>query len=360
MNGNSFKINKLKTYKYSKIVRFWLVIVLIMLIGQVLLNGISSLTGSDLSITKWDITPKIIPPIGKQQWNDVFELYKQTPQFNSINSELTLKKFKNVFFWEYFYKIWKYNLWTIILIPFIFFTITKKIDWYLIKFFFIVVILAVLTASTKLITNMFDNANQLWFSAYQSALQFLFAILTIGTIVKIISYVYNFENKSNTDQSKFTLFLMIITFIQLILSGLMSSMRASLRFPTWPSMNGKVIPEVLSNRANWTLHNLTNYESFDFAPALVQFSHRFIAYTILILTMFYYFKKRNNTYTRAIKWLTFTYTLVLFHVFLGILTLIKSKTDIPVLFTLLHQLTGLLFFVSLLFLHLSLKKNRIK
>lgn len=351
-------MKKLRTYKYSKIVRFWLTIGLIMLIGQVLLGGITRLTGSGLSITKWDIITGIIPPLGKAQWNEVFELYKQTPQFHKINSEFTLKNFKAIYFWEYFHRLWVRLLGIIFLIPFIYFIIKKKIDWYLIKRLLLVVLLAALTASAGWIMVMSGLVERPWVNAYKLTLHFILAILTIAALVKTIADVYNFENKSKTDQSGFTLFLLVITFIQLILAGLMSGMKASLYYPTWPSMNGKVIPDVLKHSSNWTLHNLTNYDIYDFAPALIQFSHRLIAYIILGLILFYYFNKRNKTYTRAIKWLTNTYTLVLFQVFLGILTLIKSKTGIPMLYAVLHQLTGLLFFISLLFLHLSLRRKK--
>jgi len=350
----------LKTYRYNKTIRFWLTLGLIMLIGQVILGGITRLTGSGLSITKWDIITGIIPPFGKEQWNEVFELYKQTPQFHKINSEFTLKNFKTIYFWEYFHRLWVRLLGVIFLIPFIFFTIKKKIDWYLIKRLIVVVILAALTASAGWIMVLSGMVDRPWVNAYKLTLHFMLAILTIAALVKTIADVYYFENKSNADQSRFTLFLLIITFIQLIFAGLMAGMRAALYYPTWPSMNGVVFPEVLKNSANWTLHNLTNYDSFEFAPALIQFSHRFIAYVILGLTMFYYFNKRNKTYTRAIKWLTFTYTLALFQIFLGILTLIKSKTGIPMLYAVLHQITGLLFFISLLFLHLSLRRRKIK
>ena len=351
-------MKNLRTYKYSKIVRFWLTIGLIMLIGQVLLGGITRLTGSGLSITKWDIITGIIPPLGKAQWNELFELYKQTPQFHKINSEFTLRNFKAIYFWEYFHRLWVRLLGIIFLIPFIYFIIKKKIDWYLIKRLLLVVLLAALTASAGWIMVMSGLVERPWVNAYKLTLHFILAILTIAALVKTIADVYNFENKSKTDQSGFTLILLVITFIQLILAGLMSGMKASLYYPTWPSMNGKVIPEVLKHSSNWTLHNLTNYDVYDFAPALIQFSHRLIAYIILGLMLFYYFNKRNKTYTRAIKWLTNTYTLVLFQVFLGILTLIKSKTGIPMLYAVLHQLTGLLFFISLLFLHLSLKRKK--
>ena len=331
-----------------------------MLIGQVILGGITRLTGSGLSITKWDIITGVIPPLGKQQWNEIFELYKQTPQFHKINSEFTLKNFKSIYFWEYFHRLWVRLLGVVFLIPFIFFIIKKKIDWYLIKRLLIVVILAALTASAGWIMVLSGMVDRPWVNAYKLTLHFILAILTITALVITIADVYYFENKSKADHSRFTFFLLIITFIQLLLAGLMSGMKAALYYPTWPSMNGKIIPEVLREPINWTLHNLTNYDTFEFAPALIQFSHRFVAYVILSLTMFYYFYKRNNTYTRAIKWLTYTYTLALFQIFLGILTLIKSKTGIPILYASLHQLTGLLFFISLLFLHLSLKRRSAK
>jgi len=349
-----------KNYKYSKIVRNWLLVGLLMLIGQVVLGGITRLTGSGLSITKWEIITGVIPPLSKQQWLETFELYQQTPQFQKINSTFTLNDFKLIFFWEYVHRLWVRVLGFIFLIPFIIFVITKKIDLYLIKRLLVVVLLAALTASAGWIMVQSGLIDRPWVNAYKLTIHFILAMLTIAAMVKTIADVYQFENKSNEDKSGFSLVLIILTFIQLIFAGLMSGMKAGLYYSSWPSMNGKIIPQVLLDSSNWNLHNLTNYDSFEFAPALIQFIHRFLAYTILALTMYYYFNKRNHLYTRAIKWLTFTYTLVLFQVFLGIITLIKIKEGIPLIYAVLHQLTGVLFFISLLFLYYSLRKKHKK
>ena len=122
-------------------------------------------------------------------------------------------------------------------------------------------------------------------------------------------------------------------------------------------MNGRFIPEVLLDAGNWNLHNLTNYDSYSFTPALVQFIHRLLAYIILSASIFYYFRKRNQLHTLAIKWLTTSYYLIIAQVVLGILTLIRIKTGIPLIYGVLHQLTGLLYFISLLFLYYSLRKK---
>jgi len=73
--------------------------------------------------------------------------------------------------------------------------------------------------------------------------------------------------------------------------------------------------------------------------------------------VYFYHKKRNHVHTSAIKWLTVSYLLVVFQVFLGIMTLLKIKTGIPLVYGTLHQLVGVLYVISLLFLYYSLRKK---
>ena len=346
-----------KKFLYTKTIRSWLLLGLIMLIGQVILGGITRLTGSGLSITSWDIITGVIPPMNKQQWMELFELYKQTPQFQKINSDFTLKEFKFIYFWEYLHRLWVRSLGIIFLIPFVIFVVRKKIDIFLIKRLSLVVILTAITASAGWIMVQSGLVNRPWVNAYKLTLHFILAILTIAAMVKCIADVYLMENKPKKGQTRFVLILLIFTFIQLVFAGLMAGMRAGLYYATWPSMNGTFIPQVLLESSNWTWHNLTNYDRFAFAPALVQFVHRMLAYILLLLTFFFYHKKRNNVHTSAVKWLTVSYLLIVFQVFLGIMTLIKIKTGIPLFYGTLHQLVGLLYLISLLFLFFSLRKK---
>ena len=346
-----------KQYLYTKTIRFWLLTGLVMLIGQVILGGITRLTGSGLSITSWDIITGVIPPLNKTDWLEAFELYKQTPQFHKLNSDFTLKQFKFIYFWEYFHRLWVRALGIIFLIPFIIFLVRRQIDTFLIKRLFLVVVLAALTASAGWIMVMSGLVDRPWVNAYKLTLHFLLAIVTIGAMVKCIADVYLMENKPKKGHTKFVMILLVLTAIQFVFAGLMAGMRAGLYYATWPSMNGTFIPAVLLDGSNWTWHNMTNYDRFSFAPALVQFVHRLLAYIILALTVYFYHKKRNHVYTSAIKWLTVSYLLVVFQVFLGIMTLLKVKTGIPLVYGTLHQLVGLLYVISLLFLYYSLRKK---
>ena len=328
-----------------------------MLIGQVILGGITRLTGSGLSITSWDIVTGVIPPMNNQQWMEHFELYKQTPQFQKINADFSLKQFKFIYFWEYLHRLWVRSLGLIFLVPFIIFVIRKKIDFFLIERLFLVVLLTALTASAGWIMVQSGLVNRPWVNAYKLTLHFILAIFTILAMVKCVADVYLMQNKPNKNETRFVLILLILTFIQLIFAGLMAGMRAGLYYSTWPSMNGAFIPQVLLDSNNWTWHNMTNYDQFAFAPALVQFIHRMLAYLLLGLTFFYYHKKRNHVHTSAVKWLTLSYLLMIFQVFLGIMVLLKIKTGIPLFYGTLHQLVGVLYVISLLFLYYTLRKK---
>lgn len=81
----------------SRPVIIWLFIGVGMLFVQVVLGGITRLTGSGLSITEWDVVTGSIPPLNQTQWVTAFEKYKQTPQYLLINTGFTLPDFKFIF-----------------------------------------------------------------------------------------------------------------------------------------------------------------------------------------------------------------------------------------------------------------------
>jgi cytochrome c oxidase assembly protein subunit 15 len=346
-------------YKYTKTIRIWLITGLVMLIGQVILGGITRLTGSGLSITRWDIVSGVIPPLNTIQWQEAFDLYKQTPQYHKINAHFTLSDFKFIYFWEYAHRLWVRILGFIFLIPFILFVIRKQIDFYLIKRLGVVIFFTALTASAGWIMVQSGLVDRPWVNAYKLSLHFILAIVSITAMAKAVADVYNYKNSAKKPEVKIIFLLISITFIQMIFAGLMSGMKAGLYYPSWPDMNGYFIPDVLANPANWNLHNLTNYDTFVFAPALVQFVHRLLAYIILIFTIYLYIKYRTRLYQRAKFWLTAAGVLVIIQLTLGILTLLHIRSGIPLVYGVLHQLTGILFFISLVFLFLSLRKGEV-
>ena len=66
---------------------------------------------------------------------------------------------------------------------------------------------------------------------------------------------------------------MLVLAVQLVLGGIMSGMKAALFYPTWPDMNGAVIPAILFDADAWSVENFVNYDKTPFMSALIQTLH---------------------------------------------------------------------------------------
>jgi cytochrome c oxidase assembly protein subunit 15 len=83
----------------------WLLAVAFLVMAMVVVGGITRLTESGLSITRWDPISGVLPPIGDAQWQAEFAAYRQSPQYQMVNSGMTLADFKSIFFWEYVHRL---------------------------------------------------------------------------------------------------------------------------------------------------------------------------------------------------------------------------------------------------------------
>src|SRR5688500_11651602 len=110
------------------LISLWLFVGVTMVFIQILLGGITRLTGSGLSITRWEIVTGTLPPLNETQWNEAFDLYKQTPQYQKINEGMSLSQFKFIFFWEYVHRLWARIMGFVFAIPFVYFLLRKSLS----------------------------------------------------------------------------------------------------------------------------------------------------------------------------------------------------------------------------------------
>src|SRR6516225_5451989 len=114
-------------------VALWVYAGVIMLLIQVILGGITRLTGSGLSITEWNVVTGALPPINHAQWMDAFDKYRQTPQFRLINSDFTLSNYKFIFFWEWFHRLWARMVGVVFLVGFAWLLWKRKLQQWMIR-----------------------------------------------------------------------------------------------------------------------------------------------------------------------------------------------------------------------------------
>jgi cytochrome c oxidase assembly protein subunit 15 len=101
----------------TRAVVYWLYTGMAMIVVQILLGGITRLTGSGLSITEWNVVTGALPPISDAQWLVEFEKYKATPQFRYLNFDFSIADFKVIYFWEWFHRNWARLIGVVFAIP---------------------------------------------------------------------------------------------------------------------------------------------------------------------------------------------------------------------------------------------------
>ncbi|MBG9375962.1 COX15/CtaA family protein [Panacibacter sp. DH6] len=331
-----------------RIIANWLFIGVGMLLVQVLLGGITRLTGSGLSITQWDPIMGAVPPTSEAAWQQAFDKYQQIAQYKFINNHFTLADFKFIFFWEWFHRLWARFMGLVFLFPFIFFLIKgwfKK--WMIVPLVMLFVLGGLQGLLGWVMVKSGLNDENVYVNHFRLAIHFMAAmILIVYTLVFALSLrIPQNQRLYNKELKSFAGWITGLITIQLIYGCFMAGLKAASAAPTWPDINGAILPTGMFEKGftGSVLHN----------PIAIHFIHRTIAYIIFILTIAWWFRalKHNTTATfiQARKW---PMVLVILQVVLGIVTVVSSNNIVLGQFGTfewlaeLHQLTGMLLLLS--------------
>ena len=334
----------------SRPVAIWLLIGVGMLIVQILLGGITRLTGSGLSITEWNVITGALPPLNEQHWIAEFEKYKQTPQFHLLNFDFTLKDFKFIFFWEWFHRFWARLIGVVFAIPFVVFIIQKRFKQEMIRPLIILFLLGALQGAIGWIMVASGlTGDAVYVKPTRLALHFVFAL-------GLLSYTFWFALQLllpgraiviNSTQRKFTWSILFLVFIQLIYGALMAGHKAATAAPTWPDINGTFIPPNMLAGPDGLLNILEN-------KITIHFIHRTVAYLILALIIVWtisVYRIKGSSFFNKVRPLPLT--IVSLQVLLGILSVVASIHIVPNHWGVfewmaqLHQLVAMLLLLSL-------------
>jgi len=341
-------------------VKWWLFAGIILIFFQVIIGGITRLTGSGLSITKWEIVTGTLPPLNEVEWNREFDLYKATPQYQKINEGLSLSEFKFIYFWEYFHRLWARMMGFVFIIPFALFAFKGYFNRPLLKRLVVIFLLAATVAVFGWIMVASGLVERPWVNAYKLSLHLSLALITYCYLLWTW-FLVGFGEKSfliNSGIKKLSTALLVLVVIQIFTGALVSGMRAALVFPTWPDMNGVFLPSILLESANWNLENFSAYDGSVFMPALVQFIHRNTAYIIFFISVLFTWRVYRSDIQEEAKRIGYVIMAVVgIQVSLGIITLILSKGYIPVFWGVAHQGVAILLLSILLYFYFTSRKS---
>jgi cytochrome c oxidase assembly protein subunit 15 len=319
-----------------------------MLIIQVLLGGITRLTGSGLSITEWKPIMGAMPPMNQSEWEAAFSKYQQIAQFKFLNTHFTLSEFKFIFFWEWFHRVWARIIGVVFLIPFVYFLVKKYFkSWMIVPLIILFLLGALQGAIGWIMVQSGLNENDLYVSHIRLAAHFIAAMILIAYAL-IFWLRMKVEPQNIVVQpvlKRWAVSIMFLLIIQLMYGAFMAGLKAAPVAPTWPSINGMWFREsFFSDGLNSIFHH----------TIAIHFIHRNLAYLLVVIIILWWWKAKDISYSKEFNTArNLLIGFVLLQVTLGILTVLTSPKIVAGKFGVyewmaqLHQLVGMLLFLSL-------------
>ncbi len=321
----------LKIMKKDNSVIYWLLTGCVLVFVMVVVGGITRLTGSGLSMTDWHLVTDTFPPMNEAAWNQAFEEYKKFPEYQKINSHFTINDYKFIYFWEWFHRFIARILGFVFIIPFIYFLIKKKLDNETLKKCFILLGMGALQGFFgwfMVKSGLIDNPDV---SHFRLSLHLTFAFLTFAyTLWVALDLIYPEKNTIILPLRKLARITIIVLLLQIIYGGFVAGLDAGFIHNHWPMMSdGQFMHEsVVLEKESWLLR-LTEGKSG------VQFVHRNLAYIVVSLILFLYFKSKKYSLSDSQKrGLNFLLLFVFVQFLLGIFTLLYQ---VPLWLGVTHQ-----------------------
>jgi len=322
-----------------------------MLLIQVVLGGITRLTGSGLSITEWNVVTGTLPPLTEQRWLTEFQKYQQTPQYRLLNTDFTLDNFKFIFFWEWFHRFWARLIGIVFLVGFVYLVSKKYLKKEMEKPLLILFLFGAMQGAIGWIMVASGlTGDAIYVKPTRLALHFVFALglISYAWWVAMRFRLANEQAHPNPGLRRFTIAVIVLLFIQLIFGALMAGHKAATAAPTWPDINGTYWPQAAFREPTLLLNLVEN-------KIAIHLVHRSLAYLLCLLIAIYFFKCRQ--YGRAGnfgKFQRYPLILVILQVILGIGSVLLSTQIVPNKWgafewaAQLHQVTGMLLLLSMI------------
>lgn len=343
----------------SRPVAHWVLIGVFMLLVQVILGGITRLTGSGLSITEWDVFTGAVPPLTHHQWVAEFDKYRQSPQFRLLNPGFSLADFKFIFFWEWLHRFWARMVGVVFLGGFLYLLWKKKLDTAMIQPLLILFLLGAMQAVIGwIMVKSGLTGDAIYVQPTKLALHFVFAmgLICYAWWFGLQLFLGDREIVRQTNVSNLGRTILVLLLIQLLFGALMAGHKAAAAASTWPKINGDWVPGTLFRDKPLLLNFFEN-------KMTVHFVHRGLGYLLFILTSLWTFKVYSaGTLVQKSRWLPLF--LILLQIVLGILTVLTSPEisaghwGIFEWLAQLHQVIGMTFMLTMLYMVFIIRPSK--
>jgi len=329
--------------RLKKQISIWLASMFWIISLMIVVGGLTRLTDSGLSITRWELFSGFLPPLSNDSWINYFNLYKEIPEFKLQNYSMTLNEFKVIFWWEWIHRFLGRLIGITFLVPLLFFTVKlgfkKLINFY---FIFFLICFQGFIGWYMVSSGLVDRVDV---SHFRLSIHLVIAFLILSLILwSFLNLTINYNNNNLIFYSVF-IFLILI-FFQITIGAFVSGMDAGKIYNSWPLMGSTYFP----NDNNFL--NIFNFSAFS-DPSLVQFIHRNLAYLICIFYLIILFKVYKKKFVNLYFATNLVGLMLVVQVLLGVFTLLYGA---QIILASMHQISSI-FLVSSTVYFLYLNTN---
>ncbi|CAM2006791.1 COX15/CtaA family protein [Acanthopleuribacter pedis] len=332
--------------QHRKPVAAWLAVVCTLTFGMIILGGLTRLTDSGLSMVDWDPIMGAVPPLNEQDWAEVFDQYRQSPQYLKENKGMPLEDFKFIFYMEYFHRLLGRFIGSVFALPWLFFAIRGWVKRPMIRHGLAILVLGGAQGVIGWYMVQSGLVDVPRVSHFRLAIHLSLGI-ALFSYVLCLAFAVFLPHRDHQDGDLLprltlpSLTALTLVGLQIVSGAFVAGLRAGHAYNTFPMMHGSFLPSAAWSYTPWISNFLEN-------PVMVQFVHRWFAWVVAaaVVALFVAFGRRLHSRRLRVSFILLLACLGL-QVTLGVLTLL---TRVPVSLGSLHQAGAVILWSILLFI----------
>ena len=295
----------------------WLLAVAILVFLMVVVGGITRLTESGLSIVRWEPISGILPPIGEAAWAAEFAAYKQSPQYQLVNSGMSLADFKSIYFWEYVHRLLGRIIGLAFALPLAWFAwkraIPRGYGWKLAG----LLALGALQGAIgwwMVASGLVDRPDV---SHIRLAVHLLAALAIFAALLWVAFDLLALARDAEARPARMptaAIWMLSLLFLQFLFGAYVAGLDAGYAYSSWPKMGGEWFPADAPMLEPWLRNFADN-------PIMVQFVHRWLAFAVAAAALVLAWSGWTKGHREAAGTLV---AAVVLQILLGILTLLSG------------------------------------
>ena len=336
------------TVDNNRRVAAWLLVCCALVFAMVVLGGVTRLTGSGLSMVDWRPVAGALPPMSNEAWQETFEMYQLTPEFQKVNAHMELDDFKSIFWLEYLHRLLGRTIGIVFLIPFLVFAwrgYIRKQEWPKYALMFVLGGMQGVLGWYMVKSGLVENPHV---SQYRLVAHLVAAFLIYAYMFWVaLSLKFPTDNDLPHPWYRRTLALATLVTVTVISGGFVAGLNAGRIYNTFPMMGEYWAPPGMFAIEPWWRNLFDNM-------ATVQFDHRILALTTFVLIIVYWvYSRKADLPARVANGVNALLHTAVLQVALGIATLLLV---VPVSLAAMHQAVAMLLFTVALYLCHGLRR----